>query len=288
MIPLRGPREAAAMAAALRNAYVEIFPTATIVDRLAALQPGSAVAVTCSPAKGVDETVAFTATIGRLGFRVIPHLAARAVRDRAHLDGILAQLAELRVDTIFIPGGDAETPAGSYPTALALLRDIAESGHRFRQIGIAAHPEGHPLASDAALFEALAAKQPLATYLVTQMCFDTRKLATWLRAIRKRGIILPAWFGIPGVADRASLLKTSLRIGVGDSLRFLKRKPSAVAQLMRSKSYTPDELLGGIAPMLTDETLNVKGFHVFCFNQVEPFEAWRRQTLESLLHAETA
>ena len=245
-------------------------------------------AVTCSPAKGVDETVAFTATIGRLGFRVIPHLAARAVRDRAHLDGILAQLKELGVETIFVPGGDAEPPAGSYPTALALLRDIAESGHRFPQIGIAAHPEGHPLASDAALFEALEAKQPLATYLVTQMCFDTRKLAAWLREIRGRGITLPVWLGIPGVADRASLLKTSLRIGVGDSLRFLKRKPSAVAQLMRSKSFTPDELLGGIAPMLTDEALGVRGFHVFCFNQVEPFESWRRQALEGLLQAETA
>jgi len=37
-----------------------------------------------------------------------------------------------------------------------------------------------------------------------------------------------------------------------------------------------------------DETLKVRGFHVFCFNQVEPFETWRKQALTSLVHAETA
>jgi methylenetetrahydrofolate reductase (NADPH) len=138
------------------------------------------------------------------------------------------------------------------------------------------------------LFEALQLKQPLAHYLVTQMCFDTGRLATWLRDIRERGIKLPAWLGIPGVSDRAALLKTSLRIGVGDSLRFLKRKSDVVARLMRTKLYTPDELLGGIAPILVDETLKVRGFHVYCFNQVEPFETWRTQALAGLLPAETA
>ena len=276
------------MGNALRSAYVEIFPTPTIVERLAVLQPGSRVAITCSPAKGVDETIVFSDTISRLGFKVIPHLAARAVRDRAHLRDITAKLTDLGVDIIFVPGGDAAKPVGAYSTALDLLRDLAEIGNPFRRVGIAAHPEGHPDASDAALFDALQSKQPLAHYLVTQMCFDTRKLGDWLRDIRERGIMLPVWLGIPGVSDRAALLKTSMRIGVGDSLRFLKRKSAVVSRLMRSKNYTPDELLGGIAPMLVDETLKVRGFHVFCFNQVEPFETWRKQALASLVHAETA
>lgn len=288
MIPVRNPRESAAMASAVSKAYVEIFPTATIVERLAVLQPGSRVAVTCSPSKGVDETIAFSGTITRLGYKVIPHLAARAVRDRAHLVDITAQLTELGIDIIFVPGGDAAKPVGSYSTALDLLRDLAEIGDPFRRVGIAAHPEGHPDASAAALFEALQLKQHLAHYLVTQMCFDTRRLAAWLRDIRERGIVLPVWLGIPGVSDRAALLKTSLRIGVGDSLRFLKRKSEVVSRLMRTKNYTPDELLGGIAPVLVEETLNVRGFHVFCFNQVEPFETWRKQALDSLLHAESA
>ena len=288
MIALRDPSETAALASAVQKAYVEIFPTPTIVERLAVLPPGSRVAVTCSPAKGVDETIAFSKTITGLGYKVIPHLAARAVRDRAHLTDLTAQLTELGIDIIFVPGGDAGDPVGSYSTALDLLRELADMGNPFRRVGIAAHPEGHPDASDEVLFEALQLKQPLAHYLVTQMCFDTRRLAAWLRDIRGRGIVLPVWLGIPGVSDRAALLKTSLRIGVGDSLRFLKRKSDVVGRLMRSKSYTPDELLRGIAPILVDTELNVRGFHVFCFNLVEPFETWRTQALEELMQAETA
>ena len=93
-----------------------------VIERLAVLQPGSRVAVTCSPAKGVDETIVFSDTISRLGFKVIPHLAARAVRDRAHLRDITAKLTDLGVDIIFVPGGDAAKPVGSYSTALDLLR----------------------------------------------------------------------------------------------------------------------------------------------------------------------
>ena len=288
MIPLGNPGESAALASAVSKAYVEIFPTSTIVERLAVLPPGSRVAVTCSPAKGVDETIEFSRTITNLGYKVIPHLAARAVRDRAHLQDLTAQLTELGIDIVFVPGGDAATPVGAYSTALDLLRDLAELGSPFRRVGIASHPEGHPDASDAALFKALQLKQPLAHYLVTQMCFDTQRLAAWLRDIRARGIVLPVWLGIPGVSDRAALLKTSLRIGVGDSLRFLKRKSAVVGRLMRAKHYTPDELLGGIAPMLVDPELNVRGFHVFCFNQVEPFETWRLQALADLVQAESA
>jgi len=288
MIAVSNPRENEAMADAVRKAYVEIFPTSTIVDRLSVLEPGSRVAVTCSPTKGMDETVAFSSTITGLGFKVIPHIAARAVRDRAHLRDIAEQLADLGIDIVFVPGGDGPKPAGPYSTAVELLRDLAEIGHRFRRIGIAAHPEGHPDASDADLLEALQLKQPLAHYLVTQMCFDTDRLAAWLRDIRERGIVLPVWLGIPGVSDRAALLRTSLRIGVGDSLRFLRKKSDVVGRLMRTKNYTPDELLGGIAPMLVDPEMNVRGFHVFCFNQVEPFETWRVKALEGLLQAETA
>lgn len=288
MIKTRDQEEARALEKALRKAYVEVFPSPSVLERLKVLGPGAKVAITCSPVKGVDETVALTETMVEQGYRVIPHIAARAVRDRAHLKTILTRFDELNIELIFVPGGDATSPVGEYSTAFELLRDIADIGHRIRYIGIAAHPEGHPQASDDVLFQELEKKQPLATYMVTQMCFDAGRFADWLRDIRGRGIALPVWIGIPGVSDRAALLKTSLRIGVGDSLRFLRRKSNVVARLMRQKHYTPAELLSRMAPMLVDDAMNVGGFHVFCFNQVEAFETWRQQALASLLQAETA
>ena len=285
MFKTRNQDEARALAGMLRTGYLEVFPTRTLVEKLDAHAPGSKVAVTCSPVKGVDETVELTEILVGKGYTVIPHVAARAVRDRAHLEGILSRFDELGIDYLFVPGGDADKPIGEYSCAYEVLRDVREIGTRIRNIGIGSHPEGHPHAGAGQLLFELERKQPLATYMVTQMCFDPDRLRNWLADIRARGINLPVWLGIPGVSDRAALLRTSLRIGVGDSLRFLKRKSDVVARLMRSSTYTPAKLLGSMAPMLADDSLNIGGFHVYCFNQVEAFENWRREALASLPQA---
>jgi methylenetetrahydrofolate reductase (NADPH) len=282
MIQSRSAAERGALVATLREAYMEVFPTPTIEERLRVLEPGAYVAVTCSPSKGVEETLEITDHLARKGYRVIPHIAAKSVRGRSHLGEIMARLNDLPVDSIFVPGGDAPKPAGEFTTAYELLRAIQEFQHRFRHIGVASHPEGHPDVDDDTLLRELEQKQPLATYLVTQMCFDTGVLERWLRGIRERGIALPAYIGIPGVSDRTALMKISLRIGVGDSLRFIRRRNGVTAQLLSSRLYTPDNLLTGMAPMLTDPTCKIAGFHIFCFNQVERSEKWRLGAIEAL------
>ena len=93
------------------------------------------------------------------------------------------------------------------------------------------------------LFEALKSKQELATYMVTQMCFDPRLLLHWLQAMRDQGITLPVWLGLPGVMSRVKLLQTALRIGVGESTRFARKHSSLAGQFLRSASYTPDALV---------------------------------------------
>ncbi len=263
----------------VHEAYMEIFPTDTIESKLDVLEPGSYVAVTCSPSKGVDVTIEMCARLAHRGFKVVPHVAAKMVRNRQHLAEIIAQLNDLPIISIFVPGGDAEQPTGDYATAYELLRDIAEFEHRFTEIGVAAHPEGHPSVADDVLMAELLRKQEFANYLVTQMCFDAEAIGTWLQRIRAQGITLPAWLGLPGVADRTSLLKTSMRIGVGDSLRYLKRNPKLAARLMFANEYRPDDLLYALAPYLVDDSNGIQGHHVFCFNQVERTEAWRHEFL---------
>ncbi len=281
------PRDAA-LEHLVHEAYLEIFPTPSIERRLAAMAPESYVSVSCSPTKGVDATLDLTRRLADRGFRVVPHIAAKMVRGAGHLREIMARLEDLPVDSIFVPGGDAARPLGPFGTAWQLLQAISEYDHSFREIGIAAHPEGHPEVAADVLLAELDRKQALATYLVTQMCFDVPQLGQWLRAIRARGVRLPAWIGIPGVSDRATLLKTSLRIGVGDSLRFLRRKRDAVARFLRASVYTPDALLRELAPLLREESLDIAGCHVFSFNQVEQTEAWRRQALAAMRSATDA
>lgn len=275
-------QEKEVLACTVREAYMEVFPTDTIEAKLDVLEPGSYVAVTCSPTKGVDVTLDMSERLALRGFKVVPHVAARMVRDKAHLREIVAHLDDLPIISIFVPGGDADRPLGDYDTALSLLRDIAELDHKFTEVGVAAHPEGHPAASNEELLDALLQKQELSNYLVTQMCFDADVIGSWLHSIRRAGVHLPAWIGLPGVADRGSLIKTSLRIGVGDSLRYLKRNPKVAARLMLSNEYRPDELLMDLSPYLVDRDCNIKGHHIYCFNQVEKTEQWRHAFLEGM------
>jgi methylenetetrahydrofolate reductase (NADPH) len=276
-------KERAALIKSLESAYMEVFPTATIEERLSVLKPNSYVAVTCSPTKGINETLDMSERLVKRGFKIVPHVAAKMVRDDAHLAEIMSRIKHLGVDSLFVPGGDAKVPAGKFSTAYELLREIAEYDHNLVDIGIAAHPEGHPDVDDDVLLAELLKKQQVSTYLVTQMCFEVAAIRSWLGKIRDMGITLPAWIGLPGVADRKSLLATSLRIGVGDSLRFLRKQSKVATTMMfRSKTYTPAELLYDLAPELADPACNIAGHHLYCFNQVERTDTWRYEFLDTL------
>ena len=274
--------ERLALLDAVRRSYMEIFPTSKIESKLDVLEPGTYVAVTCSPSKGVEKTLDMSERLADRGFKVVPHIAARMVRDKSHLRKIISRIHKSPIVSIFVPGGDADQPAGEYTKALDLLRDLADIEHRFIEIGIGAHPEGHPVASDEQLLEELLAKQEIANYIVTQLCFDASRIEKWLREIRDQGVHLKVWLGMPGAADRGALIRTSLRIGVGDSVRYLKRQGKNAAHLMASSEYRPDELQCALAPVIANPELKIAGQHVFCFNQVERAEKWRHDFMAAL------
>jgi len=278
------------LAGMVERAYMEIIPTGAILDRVVHLPQHSYVSITCSPVHGIEPTLELTAQLRALPekhrLKLIPHIAARMVRDRGHLREILARLHELRVESVFIPGGDAPQAAGDYGCSLDLLRDMAEIGHAIEDVGVAAHPEGHPLVPADELTRLLLEKQPFATYLVTQMCFDPGVLVGWLRRMRAAGVTLPAWIGLPGVAEIAKLVSLSLRIGVGQSVRVLQKQKGLVRKLISARPYQPDDLLAGIQAHLGEPGLNIPGFHLFSFNNIEKTERWRMDTLRRLTAAE--
>jgi methylenetetrahydrofolate reductase (NADPH) len=274
------------LAGMMEQAYLEVIPTRTIVDRLVHLPRHSYVSITCSPAHGVEPTLDMVDELRALPeerqLKLVPHIAARAVRNKGHLREILARLDAARVESVFVPGGDASEPSGDYDCALDLLRDMADIGHEFEDVGVAAHPEGHPLVDDAALLRLLKEKQAYSNYLVTQMCFDPDVMISWLRNIRRAGVTLPAWLGLPGVAEIPKLIALSLRIGVGQSIKVLKKQKGLIRKIISAKPYQPDDLLAGLYPHLDDGELNIPGLHLFSFNNVERTERWRMETLGKL------
>jgi methylenetetrahydrofolate reductase (NADPH) len=272
------------LARLLDQAYLEVFPTKTILDRLIHIPRHSYVSITCSPVKGLEPTLKLVEQLRALPeerqLKLIPHIAARMIQDKGHLREILARLEAARVESVFVPGGDAPEPAGDYGCALDVLRDMAEIGHAIEDVGIAAHPEGHPLVNDQELLMFLQEKQQFATYMVTQMCFNPQTIANWLKGIRKAGVSLPAWIGLPGVAEISKLISLSLRIGVGQSLKVLKKQKGLLGKLISAKPYQPDDLLAGIEPYLSDPEINIPGFHLFSFNDIERTERWRVESFE--------
>lgn len=179
--------------------------------------------ITCSPKFGLERTLAATEFAAAAGYHVIPHLAARQVADETELQGFLRRLDAGGVHDLYVIGGDAAQPAGSYASAAQLLDALGGLDHSLTSIGVAGYPEGHPAISDEELMAALHAKQPAADYLVSQLCFDADALIRWLRQIRDAGITLPLHLGLAAPMQTSKLAQLSLKIGIGSSLRYLTK-----------------------------------------------------------------
>lgn len=278
----------AALAALPRPAWLatryELLPIRGMQEAAAALPEGAVVTVTCSPRHGLERTLEASEWLAGAGFRVVPHLAARLVRDRAHLERLLARLAALGVEDAFVVGGDAERPAGDFPHGLALLEAMAELSTRPERVGVPAYPEGHHHIEAASLQRDLEAKAALADYAVTQLCFEAGPLLAWRDRQRRLGLPLPVYAGIPGVMERKRLLGIALRLGLGPSVRALRRQGGWVTRLFGPAVYRPDALLRGLWPSLGAQDAGFVGLHVYTFNQIGPARTW----LEALPDSRTA
>jgi len=271
----------AALRRMLENPKFELIPLKNVLDQAKFLPDGATVSVTASPAKDMQATLDLAAELQQMGFDVVPHLSARMTRDRAHLAGIVTRLDELGMTRIFLVGGDADEP-GEFFDGYSVLLALEEIGHNFTEIGVPSYPEGHADIPDEALVRALHDKQPYAKYMTTQMCFDAEAITTWLGKARADGIAMPVTLGMPGVADRLRLLKISARIGVGNSMSFLRKNSTVAAKFVKPGGFSPAELLEGLGPQLDDPDLDITGVHIYTFNSCDATEAWRHEYLASL------
>ena len=82
-----------------------------------------------------------------------------------------------------------------------------------------------------------------ATYVVSNLCFDADTIDDWLHRMRKRGITLPVLIGLPGPVERAKLLSMATKIGVGQSVKFLKSHATAFARIAAPGGYNPEKFL---------------------------------------------
>ena len=275
-------REAEVLAERLRRPRYEVLPLPGIEDAvLTHLGRDVKITVTASPRQGLDATLQVSEHLARAGYPVVPHVSARLVRDAAHLRDVVSRMRSAGVRELFVPAGDPQQPAGEFAGAAALLAAMGEMRREFDDVGITGYPESHHTISDEMTIQAMFEKAPMATYIVSQICFDAQVIATWIERVRARGTHLPIWIGVPGSVDHAKLVRISMKIGLGDSARFLRAQHGWVRRGM-TRRFKPDSLMRDLAPIAADPRANVAGFHFYTFNELARIERWRRRTLERL------
>ncbi|HEX3804691.1 MAG TPA: methylenetetrahydrofolate reductase [Solirubrobacteraceae bacterium] len=264
---------------ALATARLEVIPTRTVIERTDELLPDVPITVTCSPTWGIDRTLDVSEQLAARGYHVIPHISARLVEDLDHLKRVVGRLAANDLRDVFVIGGDAPAPHGPYASALELLEALAQVPNGLSSIGVAAYPDGHPLIASGDLQSALLAKSRWATYAVTQMCLDADAIGAWLLAVRTHGLRIPVYVGVPGVIERRKLLEIAVRIGVGQSTRYLKSHTSLLTLLFARRPYRPDALLSELAPLFSEPSHALAGLHINTFNQLAVTSQWLASTM---------
>lgn len=271
------PRAARAVTALLAHPRYEVAPVAGVLDRAAELPHGATVAVTASPSRGVGATIEVVEELDARGFRPVPHLAARSVHDDAELAEVLERCDAAGVDDVFVVGGDAREPVGRFADGLSLLAAMERVG-RPRRVGVPSYPDGHHRIPTETLWSALLAKQDHADYTVTQLCLDADTICRFTAEARGRGVHLPVVVGIPGVVDTRRLVRIGVRIGVGDSLRFLTAHRSTATTLLRPGAYRPSVLLDELGAGVAEGRCAFDQVHIYTFNQVADTVRWVTET----------
>ena len=249
-------------------------------DDLASLLPsGTSVYIPFLPGSGFANSARATDLVRRAGMRPVPHIAARSISSRTDLERGLRMLGGAGANALLLIAGDAANPAGPYTSTLDLLETGLLESHGFRQIGFAAHPEGHPVVDVATLDNALRLKKAYSEetgsdiWLVSQFTFAADPIVGWLDRMALMDIDIPVRVGVPGPAKMRALLSFAVKCGIATSARALMRRPEA-ARLLLGR-WTPAELLSGLAAYREfDRNPLLAGIHVFGFGGLRTSADW--------------
>jgi methylenetetrahydrofolate reductase (NADPH) len=268
----------------LRHPRYEVLPTEGVEELVVAHVPHEVtVTITASPRRGIEATVSLAERLAKHGYQVVPHISARLIRDETHLSEVLERVVALGRNEAFVVAGDAKEPAGDFPDSISLLEAISAHPQGLREIGVTGYPERHSFIEDDLTIQAMWDKRRIATYIVSNLCFDPRIVKKWVARVRRRGVQLPIHIGLAGVADPAKLLRVSTRIGLADSARFLRGHSNWFMRMVQPGGYDPERFATGLLPDLAAPERNVAGLHFFTFNEIEATERWRQETLARLL-----
>jgi methylenetetrahydrofolate reductase (NADPH) len=246
------------------------------------LPPRMCVYVAHTPKASLDDVVRVALRLRALGLRVSPHIVARRVTDLDVLRGALETLAAAGVEQILLIAGDRAAARGCFDSTLDLLETRVALEAGIRRVGIAGHPEGHPVVPEAVLWQALERKQAFGLetgtdmHIATQFGFDARALGIWERGLAARGITLPIHAGVAGPAPLPRLIKYAMQCGVGASLQAVTGNALTIGRLPHFVTRVDEMLLAVYAAKQAAPDSRIFAPHFFAFGGVLETARWLR------------
>lgn len=269
-----------AMAASIELTASQVICDEALPDLV---PPGTRVYLPDIGSEDWSQTIAAARRLTDLHLRPVPHVAARRCPSVAALDRRLGALVhEAGVNDTLLIGGDAARPSGPFASTLDLLETGVVDRFGIREVGIAGHPEGSPVAGASVLDDAMTRKAMLLARtgaklrIVTQFGFDADGFAAWADRTSATYPDIPIHMGIAGPARITTLLRYAAACGVGNSLSFLRKRAGSVTRLARG--FDPDEIAIALERHAAARPVpSIEQLHVFAFGGLERTAHWLAQ-----------
>ncbi|WP_029561596.1 methylenetetrahydrofolate reductase [Xanthomonas oryzae] len=269
---------------AITDAYsleVSVKDIGALTKAAPRLPPGSSMFIPYLPGQHDAARLAAAQLVRSLGFEPMPHLSARRIGAPEELQAFVARLVdEAGVTRCFVIAGDPSTPKGPFADSLSLIETGVFERSGIRTIGVAGHPQGHPIMRTAEQWDVLERKcrsiqeRGMAPLIVTQFGFDADMVVRWVEALRARGITHPVRVGVPGPASVAVLARYAASCGVGACASVLSNYGISIGKLFGNAG--PDRFVDRLASRLTDAHGDIR-LHVFPFGGIAQSVEWVAQ-----------
>lgn len=265
------------------------------LDEMARFLPvGFPVYVANTPKTSPDDVVRVALRIQALGLTASPHVIARRVVDAQRLRERLRVLAAGGVQQVLLVAGDVAIPNPAFSSTLEMLESGVVRDAGILRVGVAGHPEGHPVVADEVLWQALERKQAigratgLQMHIATQFGFDARSLANFEAGLAARGITLPIHAGVAGPTPFTKLLKYAAHCGVGASLRAVAGNALSLGRLPHLVTRSDEMLIGVYRAKQANPDSRIFAPHFFAFGGVLETARWLRAVIEGSFELDSA
>lgn len=240
------------------------------LERLSALHPSFMSVTYGAGGTSRGPTPEIVRQIIGLGVTGMPHLTCVS-HTREEIRALLDAYAAMGVENLLalhgdLPQGATEVPAGHFTRAVDLVA-LARMRTDW-SIGVAAHPEGHPKAADAASdLEHHQQKLIAADFAITQFFFRAATYERFVAAMAKRGVRTPVIAGIMPPTNVEGIGRMAAQNGTEYPREIVARLEAAGDDVDARRAIATEE-----ATRLGEALLaaGAPGLHLYTMNFSEP------------------